>query len=652
MEIRISRLAIRFLLGMLAIWGVAFAQTTNISGVINIYTPVLTQGPCANVITVSSSAGFSVGDTVLIIQMQGAIIDQTNTAAYGTISNYNGAGSFEKAEIQAIAGGTIHLTQDLVNTYNFGGRVQMVSVPVYQNANVTGSLTGQAWNGTTGGVVVLDVRGTLNITAGEINMNSKGFRGGAFQQVCPNGCNFSVQHANFFYPTGDYRGAPKGEGIAAIPAGFELGKGAQANGGGGANDHNAGGAGGSNLSAGGQGSANNEPGAFNCKGFHPGIGGKPLASLAGARAFMGGGGGAGHGNNGGIGGCSAGGNSTAGSAGGGIIIVMAGTLNASLDAFRISSSFANTANFDGAGGGGAAGTLVLDVTSITATPFIIHGLGGNGGSASGGGGNRCYGPGGGGSGGAVITRTATLPGTVTTLLSGGVPGLILSSSNGCLNTSGTAVAGAVGVVVTNAPGVPMGTTVAVAPCILPVEYAYFDAEPSIQNTVKLDWGTATEVNNTHFVVEHSLDAINYEPIGEVLSTAENGQGAEYQFVHRTPKVGDNWYRIRQFDRDGRSSASEIRQVRFAPTAITIQQLYPNPVTAPNAVTLETMAPAASNGNLSILNMVGQVIYSMPIQLETGLNSLELPTQGLSSGMYFLRVNAGSQGVATLKLKVN
>ena len=70
MEIRISRLAIRFLLGMLAIWGVAFAQTTNISGVINIYTPVLTQGPCANVITVSSSAGFSVGDTVLIIQMQ------------------------------------------------------------------------------------------------------------------------------------------------------------------------------------------------------------------------------------------------------------------------------------------------------------------------------------------------------------------------------------------------------------------------------------------------------------------------------------------------------------------------------------------------------------------------------------------------------
>jgi hypothetical protein len=43
---------------------------------------------------------------------------------------------------------------------------------------------------------------------------------------------------------------------------------------------------------------------------------------------------------------------------------------------------------------------------------------------------------------------------------------------------------------------------------------------------------------------------------------------------------------------------------------------------------------------------------MSIQFETGLNSLQIPTQGLPSGIYFLRVNAGAQGVATLKLKVN
>jgi hypothetical protein len=652
MDIKISHLAKRFLLGVLAIWGIAFSQTTNITGIINIYTPVLTQGPCANVITVGSSAGFEVGDTVLIIQMQGAIIDESNSAAYGTISSYNGAGFFEKAEIQAIAGGTIHLTNDLANVYNFGGNVQMVSVPVYQNATVVGSLTGQAWNGSTGGVVVLDVRGTLNIVGGEINMNSKGFRGGGLSDVCPNSCNFSQNNTDYFYANPNYRASFKGEGIANLIVGKERGRGAQANGGGGGNDHNAGGGGGSNLSSGGIGSRNNEPGAFTCKGYNPGEAGRVLNSSAGTRLFMGGGGGAGHGNNGATGGCPANGGSTAGTAGGGIIIVMAGTLNANGDAFRTTATFAGTANGDGAGGGGSGGTVLLDVTNYSGTPFIIHATGGNGGATSGFAQNRCYGPGGGGSGGAVFVKTGALPGSITTNFAGGTPGVILSSINACNGTTGTALAGAAGVVVTNAPGVTSGTTMAVAPCILPVEYAYFNAQPSAQNTVRLDWGTSSEFNNTHFEVEHATDVVNFVGIGQVSSLGQNGEGAEYGFIHRKPALGDNWYRIRQFDRDGRSSVSEIKHVVFAPTAVTIQNLFPNPVNAPHQVTMELMSPAAAAGRLSVLNLMGQIVQESPIFLESGLNSMKISTLGLQSGIYFLKVNAGKQGEVVMKLKVN
>jgi hypothetical protein len=130
MELRVLRLAFGLALLALCLQLSAFGQTSTISGVINIYTPVLSQGPCANVITVASSAGFNVGDTVLIIQMQGATIDQTNTASFGNISSYNSAGLFEKAEILSISGGTVYFTQDLIYTYNFTGKVQMISVPV------------------------------------------------------------------------------------------------------------------------------------------------------------------------------------------------------------------------------------------------------------------------------------------------------------------------------------------------------------------------------------------------------------------------------------------------------------------------------------------------------------------------------------------
>jgi hypothetical protein len=648
------RIAVALLVGAILLPFHLLSQTSTITGIINIYTPVLSYGPCANFVTVGSSAGFAVGDTVLLIQMQGAIIDQTNTAAYGTISNYNGAGLFEKAEIQGISGNSVYFTQNLINTYDFAGKVQMISIPVYQNATVSGVLTGQAWDGSTGGVVVLEARGTLNVLVGnEINMNSKGFKPGLMNETCPNSCNFSQNNADYFYADPNYRGSLKGEGIAAITAGFQRGRGAQANGGGGGNDHNSGGAGGGNLTAGGMGSRNNEPGAFLCKGYNPGEAGKALNPLAGARIFMGGGGGAGHGNNFAVAGtgCTGGGGSTAGTAGGGIIIVIANSLNASGVAFKANAVFAGSGNGDGAGGGGAGGSVLLDVAGVTASAFTIEAKGGNGGSTFGFGQNRCYGPGGGGAGGAVFYKGAGLPGTITTTLTGGVPGTILSTSNACLNTSGTATAGAAGLVLASAPGVSIGSSVAVVPCILPVEYGYFTANPSVQNSVRLDWSTTSEVSNDRFEIEHSTDAFRFDVVGTVASASQDHEGATYGFVHRQPAVGTNWYRLRQYDLDGHSAVSEIRQVHFEPNAISIIQLYPNPVDAPNEAILEVMLPGVADGMLSVMNIMGQQVSQVPVALQSGSNAIHIPTQSLGSGIYFLRLQAGKHGELVTKLKV-
>ncbi|MDW8159331.1 MAG: hypothetical protein RML72_10730, partial [Bacteroidia bacterium] len=66
-----------------------------ISSCPNAYAKVTAINLCDNSVTVSSTNGFNVGDKVLIIQMKGATIDQTNTANYGNILNYNSAGNYE-----------------------------------------------------------------------------------------------------------------------------------------------------------------------------------------------------------------------------------------------------------------------------------------------------------------------------------------------------------------------------------------------------------------------------------------------------------------------------------------------------------------------------------------------------------------------------
>ncbi|NJS35913.1 MAG: hypothetical protein HC765_04870 [Brachymonas sp.] len=62
------------------------------------------------------------------------------------------------------------------NTY------QVVRVPQLSSATITGELTAPAWNGRSGGVVALDVAGTLTLNAG-INVSQRGFRGGGVRNI-------------------------------------------------------------------------------------------------------------------------------------------------------------------------------------------------------------------------------------------------------------------------------------------------------------------------------------------------------------------------------------------------------------------------------------------------------------------------------------
>src|SRR6476646_4811900 len=95
----------------------------NISGVINSYAKV--SSVSAQNVTVTSTAGFSVTNKVLVIQMKGCSITTSNTSAYGTINSYNNAGNYETAIIQNIAGNVITFQNPLARPYTSGGLMQL-----------------------------------------------------------------------------------------------------------------------------------------------------------------------------------------------------------------------------------------------------------------------------------------------------------------------------------------------------------------------------------------------------------------------------------------------------------------------------------------------------------------------------------------------
>ena len=419
------------ILVVLVLSALGLQAQTRISGVVNQYVQVTEVVPCDSLVRVGNPTNFLPGDRVLLIQMEGARISTNDDPSYGTIEAIDGAGAAEMLTIKDIDGEVIEFTSRLVHRYDVSGKVQLVRVPVYEDAIVNGPLTAKPWNRTVGGVLVIEVTGNLYLR-NSIDVSGQGFGSGAASQPISE-CHVTSYVSNWAFG----KAGAKGYGISngGVTNRLLAGRGPLANGGGGGNGNNAGGAGGGNGGAGGHGGDANLYCAPNLE-----VGGLPGKALAqyvpDQRFFMGGGGGGGHQND--IQG-------TSGSNGGGIVIIRAGLLHG--EGRRIlanGNDVSDTADMDAAGGGGAGGTVVLDVGAVV-SPVNISVRGGNGGHVK-----HLYnahGPGGGGGGGVVI-MTENLP-SVNMDLSGGLPGTHLNPSNEAYRQNRNATAGEDGSVVTD-----------------------------------------------------------------------------------------------------------------------------------------------------------------------------------------------------------
>lgn len=393
--------------------------------VVNVYTEVIAYDICTNQFTVANDSAFNVGDTVLLIQMKGAVIDTGNTAAFGTVLDYKNAGNYEFNYISQKTGNVFTFKNKLTKNYDIPtGVVQLVRVPSYKVVNFFGGLTCDPWNGSKGGI--LAVIGTLSLYSSfAIDVSNKGFKGGEGYNAVYSAstCN---QNQYRYSETSQFAGN-KGESITTTLPLYSKGKGSLAGGGGGGNSHNAGGGGGSNAGSGGFGGYQTDScgsAAFDNRG----IGGKtiPYTSVA-DKIFLGSGGGAGHMDNSNM--------ATDGGAGGGIVIIITPELimdEEGILALGGNGAYCFSADCnDGMGGGGGGGTVLLSINQLTSPDGItVTTQGGDGGNIiSSIAGRGRPGPGGGGGGGAFYYKGSSLPASINYIANGGAHGIIVTDGN-------------------------------------------------------------------------------------------------------------------------------------------------------------------------------------------------------------------------------
>lgn len=152
-----------------------------------------------------------------------------------------------------------------------------------------------------------------------------------------------------------------------------------------------------------------------------------------------------------------------------------------------------------------------------------------------------------------------------------------------------------------------------------------------KNSVHLKWITGAELNNSHFVLEHSTNARDFKELGTIQSQGTSDLTQTYTYKHSTPQNGSNYYRLWQVDFDGHTENIGIIQIEnsFAETL----NVYPNPATAGTEIALNISDTNASNSlAVFLVDLNGQ---RRELYMEYS-NRLSLPND-LVKGLYFLQI---------------
>ena len=162
--------------------------------------------------------------------------------------------------------------------------------------------------------------------------------------------------------------------------------------------------------------------------------------------------------------------------------------------------------------------------------------------------------------------------------------------------------------------------------LLPLTWVSFEAK-EIAGTVLLTWQTATELNTNQFIIEHSIDGINFSTIGTVDAIG-NGNNA-YSFKDLVPIAGVNYYRIMSLDNTRNILYSNTLTATIASTSLWFT-IYPNPA---KAITNLNFGNSIKVEAIVVYDITGKPVIQNTINETNSI--IQLNTSQLLEGVYII-----------------
>lgn len=164
---------------------------------------------------------------------------------------------------------------------------------------------------------------------------------------------------------------------------------------------------------------------------------------------------------------------------------------------------------------------------------------------------------------------------------------------------------------------------------LPIELLNFNANLLDNASVKLDWQTASEINNDYFIMERSINGNSWEELAKIDAVGNSSDLLKYSTFDYSPYVGVSYYRLKQVDFDGQSSYSGIRKIIVTDSSI---ELYPNPTE--NKITVS--GNNISLEDIQVYNILGQEVTSITKRISLEESKVIIDLSNLNEGLYYIK----------------
>jgi len=179
---------------------------------------------------------------------------------------------------------------------------------------------------------------------------------------------------------------------------------------------------------------------------------------------------------------------------------------------------------------------------------------------------------------------------------------------------------------------------------LPIELIDFNAS-LFEGFVRLNWQTASEINNDFFTIERSIDGKKFNSLSVIKSEGSKHETSDYQYDDLNFPKGQIYYRLRQTDMDGTSSLSKTIKIHTDGKSIDVL-IYPSP--SSEFIAVQASGLVKEQIRIELFDCTGTLKRETIIPAGSTISYID--TQTLYSGTYFIKIIDGSQ-VSTQKITI-